>query len=186
MNGKKIACLVLMMILGMIMFGTQMMTKRAAARIAETEAVETDKRTAESDCEVARNTTLRLKDETQELRQFLGTWTPIINGIQSSQDAEQALLTHVRNSGILVVSQKLEMKENRGNMFAPKLFQGTLTVQDEYAKTMNWLGDLEVKIPLMRITSCRIKQGETGRQMNLEIHFELPVINLLAELDATK
>jgi hypothetical protein len=61
--------------------------------------------------------------------------------------------------------------------------QGTVIVQDDFAKTLNWLGELECKIPLIRITTCRIKQGETGRQVNLEIHFEVPLVDLNAALD---
>jgi hypothetical protein len=78
------------------------------------------------------------------------------------------------------------MRENRDNKIVPRALLGTLIVQDDYAKTMNWLGEVERKLPLIRITSCRLKQGETGRQVSLEIHFEIPIVNLQAEMDETK
>lgn len=186
MNGKKIACVVLLMILAGIAYGTQIMQKRAKGMLDEASAAETDAKTAETQSKVADTEVTNLKFKTQDLRQFLKDWEPGIKRIQTTQEAEQALQSIVRNSRIFTVSQKLEVRENRESKITPKVLQGTLIVQDEYAKTLNWLGELERKLPLTRITSCRIKQGETGRQVNVEIHFEIPIVNLGAQMDEQK
>ena len=186
MNGKKIACILLMMIIAGIAYGTQIMQKRASAMQEECDTAETDAKNAETQRQVADTEVTRLKYETQDLRQFLLDWTPKIQRLQTTQEAEQALQGILRNSGILTVSQKFEMRENRDQKFLPRLLQGTLIVQDEYAKTMNWLGELERKLPLARVTSCRLKQGETGRQVNLELRFEIPIINLEAQMEEAK
>ena len=186
MNGKKLACILLILFMAAVVYGTQLMTQRAKSRAEEAEAAEIEKRTAESDAVVANNTFLRLKDDTQDLHQFLDTWSPLIARMQSSQDAEQTLQGALRNSGILTVSQKFEVKQNSNSRLMPKIFQGTLIVQDEYTKTMNWLGDLETKIPLMRVTTCKLKQGETGRQVNLEVRLEIPLIDLTADVEDKK
>lgn len=178
MNGKKIACVLLMMILAGIAYGTQIMQQRSKAMNEEADAAETDARTAETQRNVTETELKRLEYDTQDLRQFLKDWEPAIRRLQTSQEAEQALQGIVRNSGILTVSQKFEIKDNRDQKIVPKVLQGTLIVQDEYSKTLNWLGDLERKLPLARVTLCRLKQGETGRQVNLEIHFEIPMVNL--------
>lgn len=180
MNGKKIACVVLMLLLAGISYGTQIMHNRSKAMSEEAESAESDATMARTAAEVAETNLIKLKYDTQDLRQFLGEWEPHIKRLQSVQEAEQMLQSLLRNTGILTVSQKSEMKENRENKIIPKSLLGTLIVQDEYAKTMNWLGELERKMPLARITSCRLKQGETGRQVNLELRFEIPLINLAA------
>ena len=41
----------------------------------------------------------------------------------------------------------------------------SLTVQDDFAKTLNWLGELERKLPVARVTSCRIKKGDAGNRV---------------------
>lgn len=186
MNGKKIACVILMMIVAGIAYGTQIMQQRAKGMREEADNAETDARNAETQCKVADTEVTNLKFKTQDLRQFLRDWEPGIKRMQTTQEAEQALQSVVRNSRILVVSQKFEMREMRESKITPKVMQGTLTVQDEYAKTMNWLGELERRLPLMRITSCRIKQGETGRQISLELHFEIPIVNLDAQMEEQK
>jgi hypothetical protein len=177
MNGKKIACVVLMMIIAGIAYGAQIMQKRAKAMQEEALMAESDARNAETEHKLVETAITKLKYDTQDLSQFLKEWEPIVKRIQSTQEAEQALQSAVRNSRIVTLSQKSDARENRESAVVPKIVQGTLIVQDEYVKTMNWLGELERKIPLIRITSCRLKQGETGRQVNLELRFDIPIVN---------
>lgn len=183
MNGKKLACVLLMMVLAGIAYGAQIMQKRAQAMIEEATTAESDAKDAENSCKLTDTEVTNLKFKTQDLHQFLKDWDPVIKRVQSTQEAEQAILSIVRNSHILTVSQKTEVRENRDNKIVPRVLLGTLIVQDDYAKTMNWLGEVERKLPLIRITSCRLKQGETGRQVSLEIHFEIPIVNLQAQMD---
>lgn len=186
MNGKKIACVILMMIVAGIAYSAQIMQQRAKNMREEADNAETDARTLEGEAKRADIETTNLKFKTQDLRQFLREWEPGIKRIQTTQEAEQALQSVIRNSHILVVSQRFEMRDMRDSKLTPKVMQGTLIVQDEFAKTMNWLGELERRLPLMRINTCRLKQGETGRQINLELHFEIPIVNLDAQADEQK
>jgi hypothetical protein len=186
MNGKKIACVVLMMIVAGIAYGAQIMQQRAKAMMEERSAAETDAYNAETQRKVVETEVTQLRFKSQDLHQFLSDWEGPIKRIQSTQEAEQALQSIVRNSHILTLSQKTDFRDNRENKVVPKVLQGTLIVQDDYAKTMNWLGELERKLPLIRITSCRLKQGETGRQVNLELRFEIPIVNLDARMEDQK
>lgn len=186
MNGKKLACIILMIVLAGLVYGTQVMQKTSSARHDEASAAESEFNNARSQREILETELTKLKYDTQDLRQFLTQWEPVIGRIQTAQEAEQTLMSIVRNSGILTLTQKFEIKDSRTNPLIPKSLQGTLTVQDDYAKTLNWLGELERKLPLARITTCRLKQGESGRQINLEIHFEIPLINIQAEIEEPK
>jgi len=186
MNGKKIACVVLMLIIAGVAYGTQMMQKRSKAMNEEAEMAETDAKMAEGQREVASTKLQALEYESQDLRQFLKDWEPLVRRVQSSQEADQSLQSLLRNSGILTVSQKFEVKDSKDGKMMAKVLQGTLVVQDEYSKTLNWLGELERKLPFARVTVCRLKQGETGRQINLELHFEVPIVNLDAKPEEVK
>lgn len=186
MNGKKIACVILMMIVAGITYGAQMFQKRAKAMREEADGAESSATNAQTMRTVAETALIRTKYDTRELREFLKQWEPELLKIQTGQEAEQALLSIVRNSHILTVSQKFEVKENRTNPMVPKSLQGTLVVQDDYAKTMNWLGELERRLPLARIAVCRIRQGESGRQINMEINFDIPLVNPKADPEVKK
>jgi hypothetical protein len=178
MNGKKLACVILIMIVAGIAYGTQIMGQRAKAMRDEAETSENERRAASNELEVSKIT--------KDLRNFLKAWEPVAQRIQTGQEAEQLLLSILRDSGILTVSQKFEVKTSQTNLLIPKSLQGTLIVQGEYNKVLNWMGDFERKLPLARITSCRLKQGETGRQANIEIHFDIPMVDLDAKFDDTK
>lgn len=186
MNGKKVAALILILIIASIAYGSQMMQKQSSAMRAEANQAEED---CETSLQARKNKVTelaRVEFDCKEFRQFLLRWKPIIEHLQTGQEAEQALMSIVRNSGILVLSQKFEVKESHGSPLIPKSLQGTLITQDEYGKALNWLGELERKIPLIRVNSCRIKQGENGRQINMEVHFEIPLVSLDADLDQPK
>lgn len=186
MNGKKIAALILVMIIASIAYGAQIMQKKASAMRTEASSSKDEYDLSQEKRKNKGIELQRIDFESKELRQFLKRWKPIIERVQTGQEAEQALMSVVRNSGILVLSQKFEVKENHSNPLIPKTLQGTLITQDEFGKAMNWLGELEFRIPLIRVNGCRIKQGENGRQINLEVHFEIPLVNLEADIDQAK
>lgn len=183
MNGKKVAALVLVMIIASIAYGAQMMQKQAKAMRTQATAAEDDHRLAEDARSHKEMELKNIEYNCKDLRQFLNRWKPVIERITTGQEAEQSLMSIVRNSGIVVLSQKFEVKENRNNTLIPKMLQGTLVTQDEYSKILNWLGDMEQKLPLIRVTACRMKQGENGRQINMEVHLEIPLVNLEAETE---
>lgn len=186
MNGKKIACLLLVMVIAAVAYGTQMMQIAATAMDKERETANDEFIQADTETRKQEGALARRTEETRELRQFLATWTPIINRFQSGQDAEQELMKTIRNNSLLTLAQKLEIRENRTNPLVPKSLLASLTVQDDFAKTMNWLGEIERKLPVARVTSCRLKQGDAGGRVNLEVHFEVPLINLQAVFDDAK
>lgn len=186
MNGKKIACLVLVIVIAIVIYCTQMMQNATAAMILEKNQAEEELVTAETECFKQEAGLIRRTDETRELRQFLTTWTPVINRIQSGQEAEQELMKTIRNNSLLTLSQKFEVRENKTNPLVPRSFLAALTVQDDFSKTMNWLGEIERKIPVARVTGLGLKRGDAGRRVNLEVNFEIPLINLQAVLEDAK
>ena len=186
MNGKKIAALILVMIIASIAYGSQMMQKKSSAMRTEATQAGDDCNASADKRKFAATKLQNTEFNCKEFRGFLTRWKPVIQHLQTGQEAEQALMGVVRNNGIVVLSQKFEVKDNRSNTFIPKTLQGTLIIQDEYSKVLNWMGELEKKIPLVRVNSCRIKQGENGRQINMEVHFEIPLVNLEAEVEQPK
>src|SRR6187401_303862 len=135
MNGKKIACLILVMIIAAVVYGTQMMQHAASAMQTEKDTANDEFLDAESQCFKQETKLAKRTEETRELRQFLETWTPIINRYQSSQDGELELMKTIRNNSLLTLAQKLEVRENKTNTLVPKSLLALFTVQDDFAKT---------------------------------------------------
>jgi hypothetical protein len=102
--------------------------------------------------------------------------------VQTQSEVEESVLASLRNANLLILSQKFEVRENRTTPVIPKVVRASLVLEDDYAKTLNWVGELERRLPLARMMNCRITGGENGRQVHAEISLEVPLVNLQAEM----
>jgi hypothetical protein len=91
---------------------------------------------------------------------------------------ESAIQANAREKGIFVVNQRFEDKNNTTQRMMPRSVMANLIIEDEYSKVLNWLGDLEKKVPLARVNSCRLSSAATGRQIHMEVSMEVPLIDL--------
>jgi hypothetical protein len=181
MNGKQIACILLLSLIAAIVYGGQMVNKtaeamRKSARAAEDAAISADSARKTSEIKLQTVTA-----ESEEILRFLAAWTPIIDGIQTGQDIEEAIQSSIRASSLYVDSQKFEAKVTRTGKVLARIIKAAIVAEDEYSKTMNWLGELEKKVPLARITICRITPGKDPKSIRLELSIEVPILNLNAD-----
>jgi hypothetical protein len=186
MNPKQIACIILLMVIGAMTYTAQIIhhtvaTTRTAAEDAETAAI-----TAENERSTAEIETTVFKTQTEEVRRFLRSWLPAIDHMQTQQEAEQTIELSLRERGInLVRSRKTEAKQTAGNKLIPKTVVTTLTIEEEFAKVLNWLGDIERRLPTARMKVVQITGGSTSAQLKMEVSFETPIFDLAAA-DADK
>jgi hypothetical protein len=186
MNPKQIACVVLLLIIGAMTYTAQMIHKTVTTTRAEAEDAETAAVTAENERSTAEIETAVFKTETDDIRRFLRSWLPAIDHVQTQQEAEQTIELSLRERGInLVRSRKTESKQAAGNRIIPKSVVTTLTIEEEFAKVLNWLGDIERRLPTARMKVVQITGGSTGAQLKMEVSFETPIFDL-ASVDADK
>ena len=182
MNGKQLACVMLIAIIGIVTYSRQMVHKKAAAVRSEAKASQDAAQTADNDRQIAEITNKRVDTESSEIRRFLDSWTPQIEGTQTTQEVEEAIQASIRNSKLYVDSQKFEAKPgSKSSKVVPKIVKAAIIAEDEYPKTMNWLGDLEKKLPLARITVCRVTPGKDTKSIRMELSLEIPIVNLKAD-----
>ena len=182
MNGKKVACVVLMMFVGMVAYFGQIMHQKALTKMSEAEAAKNEVVTAEGDIQVAEINVGKTKSAAADVINFLEAWRPHAEKFQTQLEVESAIQSSLRGTGLLIMSQKFESKEDKGNPVVPRVVRAALVIEDEYAKVLNWVGELERRFPLTRMMSCDITGGETGRLVHAEVSFEIPIVNLDADL----
>ena len=186
MNPKQIACIILLMIIGGMTYTAQMIHKTVATTRTAAEDAESAAVTAENERSTAEIDTTVFKTETEEVRRFLRSWLPAIEHVQTQQEAEQIIELSLRERGInLVRSRKTESKQSAGNKLIPRSVITTLTIEEEFAKVLNWLGDIERRLPTARMKVVQITGGSTGSQLKMEVSFETPIFDLAAA-DADK
>lgn len=185
MNPKQLACVVLMMFIGAMTYFAQIVHKKVGTMKKSATMAKQDATTAEGSRQAAEILTTRTKVETEELRRFLQAWVPYVDKAQTEQEVESTIEFSLRDRGItLVRSRKTEVKASRENKFIPKSVLTTVVIEDEYAKVLNWLGDLEKRLPMARVKACRFTGGSSARQLRLDISLETPLINLAGESTA--
>ncbi len=181
MNGKKIACVVLLMIVGIFAYAGQIMHQKADAKIRSADAAEDAAAEAEGQKATAEISVATVRAEAEQLIKFLEAWQPHAERFQTQLEVESAVQSLIRSTGVLVMSQKFESRETKMNAVVSKVIRAAMVVEDEYAKVLNWLGELERRIPLTRVMTCQITGGETGRLVHAEVSFEIPIMNLSDE-----
>lgn len=178
MNGKKIACVVLLMIVGVFAYAGQIMHQKADAKIRSADAAEDAAIEAEDQLTTAEISVATTRDEASQLLKFLESWQPHAERFQTQLEVESALQSLIRSTSVLVMSQKFESRDTKMNPVVGKVVRAAFTVEDEYAKVLNWLGEVERRIPLTRIMTCQLTGGENGRLVHAEVSFEIPIMNL--------
>lgn len=186
MNPKQLACIILLMIIGAMTYTAQIIHNKVAITRSEAEDAENAAVNAENERATAEVATAVFKEETEEVRRFLRAWMPALDRVQTQQEAEQTIQLSLRERGInLIRSLKTELKNSSGNKIIPKSLLTTLTIEEEYAKVLNWLGDIERRMPTARMKVVQITGGSTGRQLKMDVSFETPIFDLAAA-DAEK
>lgn len=181
MNPKQIACFVLMALIGIIVYVAQIVHQKVSAMRQEAEDAESAATTAENERSTAEIKTAVIKTETEELRRFLRSWLPAVDKIQTQQEVAQTIELSLREGGITLIRQrKDEPKTSNTNKIIPRSVLTTLTIEDEYAKVLNWFGDIERRLPLARMKAVQVAGGSTARQLKLDVTFETPIFDLKA------
>ena len=171
-----------MSFIGIIIYLGQIVHKNVEVMKTAAQAAIDDSKVAEDAKKLAEILLVKTRAETDELRRFLKSWTPSIQKIQTEQEIEAAVEYTLRERGIsLVKTRKSEFKTNASDLFMPMLVVSTITLEDEYAKVLNWLGDLEKRLPLARVITCQLNGGSSVRQIQLTVIVETPVMNLSAK-----
>lgn len=174
------------MVIGAMTYTAQMIHNTVTTTRAEAEEAETAAVTSEGERSTAEIETAVFKANTEDVRRFLRSWLPAIDHVQTQQEAEQTIELSLRERGInLVRSRKTEPKQAAGNKLIPRSVVTTLTIEEEFAKVLNWLGDIERRLPTARMKVVQITGGSTGSQLKMEVSFETPIFDLAAA-DADK
>ncbi len=186
MNPKQLACVVLMMFIGVVTYAAQTVHQKVNVMKKAASSAKSSAIAAEGENETAKIFYEKAKIETEEIRRFLTSWTPYVDKVQTEQEVDSSIEFSLRDRGInLVRSRKSEVKSRQSKVM-PKLVITTLVLEDEYAKVLNWMGDLEKRLPLARILACHFTGGSNARQLKLDVTFETPLINLAAADESTK
>ncbi|MCX6970375.1 MAG: hypothetical protein NTV93_09515 [Verrucomicrobia bacterium] len=176
MNNKHIACGIVALFIVVLVQLTLWVQGHRTKVQNEAGAAEQAETNANAQLNRERNQLSELRRQSTDLIEFLRIWQPYFTTIDNAQSAEVNLSMRIKEANLVNLAQRFESAPVKGNASIPNMLRGFLTFEDDYARLMNWLGDLEVKMPTVRTSSVRLSKGTRENDLRMEIVLEQPLL----------
>lgn len=175
MNKKHLALLVVGLLIAGCIQGTLWMNKRLDAMTQEETKAASAAQQALNLLNQERTALRTLEEGSKPLIDFLNAWEPHFQSLNTPQSAELGISMRIKEAGLVTLAQRYEGVSTRGDTTIPRVMRVTLTIEDNYAKTINWLGQLESEIPTMRIANLRLSKGQIANDIRMDVVLEIPL-----------
>lgn len=176
MNNHKTACVLLLALIAGILYGVNSLRNSTSSARETAQMSQSEAETAEQQAQLANIQLKTLDSKTSELRLVYGEWKPHFEAHRTPQDAEQRIAEVIREGDVFLISQKFETAEVGTGSIIEEALVADLVVEDDYTKTLNWLGRLEEAIPTCRIIRCQIVRGDRGNDVHLDLQVQIPIL----------
>jgi len=186
MNNKHLACVFIGLIIFAQLYCVVMVKSKRDAMISEAESARLAADGARQQVTIADTQLTGLKTRTQAIRHYLAIWDPYLRRSDTEERGQTLIDDLIRQGGVTQLSGKYDPAPNTGNAYIPKIVKAELLFEDDYHKTLQWLGDVERSLPAARISKCRLTKGTTSNDVKMEMTIELPVVDDAAGTTAPK
>ncbi|MEM7600403.1 MAG: hypothetical protein AAF357_03185 [Verrucomicrobiota bacterium] len=180
MNERQIACAILVLVVVGLAYGanksyTGMVAAKQAAEESRAKALE-----ASNAANVAKRALVDLKESTEDLRAFKDAWEPYVTAVRSPQATEQKVIDLIKSSDVFAVSQRFELLSQKNDPLIKQRLRAHVTIEDDYAKALNWMGALERELPVTRVNNCQVSRGDSGNDIRLRLVLDFPIVSTSA------
>lgn len=176
MSKKHLACVVIILLIAVLAQTTLWMNKRMVKMQGEAEKAKAKAATSALQLQIERGQLAELQKSSKALIEYLNVWQPYFNAADSAQNAELKISLRIKQDNLVSLSQKYSVVGNKGNKFLPSIMRAQLTFEDDYARLLNWLGQVESQLPTLRTSSVRITRGTGVNDLKIELVLEQPLV----------
>lgn len=176
MNRKHLAAMLVAFLAVLMLQGVLSVRKRLVAiqnQVSEAQA-------AASATELMLNTeraAMRgIEEDSAAMLAYLDAWTSPLGEVDTPEAGEVTVSSRVKEAGLVTLAQRFEVATNAENDAIPRVLRAHLTFEDDYARTMNWLGSMEQRLPSTRVSNLRIARGESGNDVRLTLVLDVPLL----------
>lgn len=175
MNNKHLAAVLVGLMSIVFLQGIVEFRKRLAK--VQTELAEAD--TTAAGVELQLNTEKSLFTSTQNRSkptlEYLEAWMETLTGLNTQEAAEFRIASRVKDADLVTLSQRFEIVDYE-NATVQRVVRANFTFEDDFAKTLNWLGKIEDEIPAIRVTNLKIVRGEGANDIRAQLTLDLPLV----------
>lgn len=175
MNRKHLAALLVALLSAACVYGTMWTKDRLSAMQNSEQAAKSKAEQAAADLTRELGELSALRNRSEPLIRFLEAWEPYFAGINTPQSAELGISMRVKEDGIITLAQRYEPVALRGEQTIPRVMRANLTIEDDFARALNWLGKIESQIPTLRISTLRLTKGQRVNDIKQEVVLDIPL-----------
>jgi hypothetical protein len=175
MNNKHLAALVVVIATIVLVQVVMQVHKHLATIRHDAETARASAEATEAQLRAQRVALDTLQRDSAPLLEYLRAWEPALLTADSPEAGELIISTRIKRSGLVSLAQKYETATLKNGTTIPKVVRADLTFEDDYARTLNWLGETEHDLPASRVSSLRINRGQSGNDIRMEVELDLPL-----------
>lgn len=175
MNGHKVASILIAVAVALMGFGVHKLRGRAVTASKAAESAQDKATQAEKERNIAEIKLKTIDAKTAETRKIYAEWLPHFEKYKDRRIAEQKIGEIVRDSKVFLLSQRFNYQELNKDDLVSHALVADLVIEDNYTKSMNWLGKMEEEIPSCRITKCKVEKG-AGKNIHMSVKVQVPVL----------
>jgi hypothetical protein len=180
MNSKQLACVLL--VIGILVCVQLALTlqKNARAAAGEVDTVSEERKKLETQLFEEKKLLTDWQSQSADLREFVKDWEPYFAILEDQQAVETGMSMKVREEEMFNLSQSYQSVphriNNKDNEWLPTLVRASLVFDDDYAKLLNWIGQMERSRPTMRIGRISLSKGSQANAIKMDVVIEIPLL----------
>ena len=175
MKNKQITCAFLGLGIAAMLWFTFQSYRKMNSMTAESSQAETAAMNADSKRQMKDAELWPLRRDNAPLLDYLAAWKPYFDQTSTVNNAERKLIEHAKAYGLTIITQEVSTDTIEDSKLINKTVSLNITFEDDYARCLQLLGDLEEWMPSARISTCDIKKGQNGNDIKMELVIEVPV-----------
>lgn len=176
MNNKQIACIVIGMLIAVQLYTIMMVKGKADVMKQQSADAVAASDSARQQVNISRIQLTSQKTKTEPVRKYLEIWNPYLQQSASEERSQSIVDELIRKGGVQLLTGKYDSVPNQGNAYITNVVRAELLFEDDYHKTLEWLGEIERTLPASRISKCRLSKGTNANDIKMEMTVELPVV----------
>jgi hypothetical protein len=175
MNNKHLACVIIGLMICAQVYTVVIINGKAEAMKREAEAARVAADAAAQAVDVQTIQLTALKTKTAPLRKYLGVWDPYIRQSSNEERGQTMIDEMIRQGSVQSLDRKYNAAVNPNNGYIPKMVRADLLFEDDYHKSIQWLGEVERSFPASRVSKCRLTKGTNANDIKMELTIDLPI-----------
>lgn len=177
MKPKHLACVLLGLVIFLQLYVVFIMHGKTEAMKMEMEEAHTAADTVRQQVNLATISLNGLKVKTEALRRYLALWEPYMRQSSNEERGQTMVDELIRQGGLQAIDRKYNSATVSNNAFLPKVVRAELLFEDDFHKSIEWLGELERTYPSTRIFKCRLTKGSNANDIKMELTVDLPIVD---------